>query len=66
MGRKIKIARVIAGYTQKELAKATGISVDYISMLERGKINNPSLKQMKKISKALGVPASELFFNDEL
>lgn len=65
MSKKLKIARILADKTQTQLAKETGISKDYISALERGKTKNPSLDIIKKLSKALNVPASELFFNDE-
>ena len=33
MGKKIKIARILADKTQEQLSKETGISKDYISML---------------------------------
>lgn len=65
MGKKIKIARILADKTQEQLSKEVGVSKDYISMLERGVTNNPSLKTMKKLSKALGVSVIELFFSDE-
>lgn len=65
MGKKIKIARVLADKTQEQLSKETGISKDYISMLERGVTNNPTLEVMKKLSKALDTPVVDLFFSDE-
>lgn len=65
MGKNIKIARILADKTQEQLSKETGLSKDYISMLERGVTNNPTLEVMKKLSKALNVPVMELFFSDE-
>lgn len=65
MSRKLKIARVIADKTQTQLAEEAGVSKDYISALERGKTKNPSLDIMKKLSKALNVPVTELFFSEE-
>lgn len=65
MSKKIKIARIMAEKTQIQLAEETGLSKDYISSLERGITNNPSLDIMKKLSKALGVSPVELFFSEE-
>lgn len=62
MGVKIKIKRIQKGFTQDELAKNTGISRYYLSALERGKANNPSIDVMKKIAEALEVSVQELFF----
>lgn len=64
MGKKLKIARILANKTQNQLAAEIGVSRDYISMLETGRKNNPSLEFMKKISKALDVPVMELFFDE--
>lgn len=65
MSKKVKIARIIKGKTQIELANEIGVSKDYISALERGIISNPRLEIMKKLSKALNVSVIELFFNEE-
>ncbi len=65
MSKKIKIARIIEGKTQMELADEIGVSKDYISALERGIINNPRLEVMKKLSKALNVSVIELFFYED-
>ena len=65
MTRKLKIARVIADKTQIQLAEESGISKDYISALERGITRNPSLETMKKLSKDLNVPVTELFFAED-
>ena len=65
MGKKIKIARILADKSQIDLAKETGISKEYISALERGKVKNPTLEVMKKLSKALDVPVTELFFSED-
>ncbi|MDY4822385.1 MAG: helix-turn-helix transcriptional regulator [Candidatus Onthovivens sp.] len=65
MGKKLKIARILADKTQNQLADEIGVSRDYISALETGRKDNPSLEVMKKLSKALNVPVMELFFSDE-
>jgi len=46
-------------FSQKELAKRIGISVSYVSMLERGH-RSPPLETVEKLAKALGVPPTKL------
>ncbi|MGA8893478.1 MAG: helix-turn-helix transcriptional regulator [Anaeromyxobacteraceae bacterium] len=45
--------------SQKALADKVGISVSYVSMLERGQ-RSPPLETIEKMAKALGVPAASL------
>jgi transcriptional regulator with XRE-family HTH domain len=45
--------------SQKELAKRVGISVSYVSMLERGH-RSPPLETVEKLAKALAVPPTKL------
>lgn len=45
--------------SQKALADKVGISVSYVSMLERGQ-RSPPLETIEKMAKALGVPAPSL------
>ena len=45
--------------SQKALADTVGISVSYVSMLERGQ-RSPPLETIEKMAKALGVPAASL------
>jgi transcriptional regulator with XRE-family HTH domain len=45
--------------SQKSLADKVGISVSYVSMLERGQ-RSPPLETIEKMAKALGVPAASL------
>ncbi len=45
--------------SQKALADKVGISVSYVSMLERGQ-RSPPLETIEKMAKALGVPPSAL------
>lgn len=65
MGEKIKLARRKTGMTQKELGEKTGLTKDYIGALERGKMQNPSLQTMKKLSEALDTPIMDLFFSED-
>jgi len=45
--------------SQKALADKVGISVSYVSMLERGQ-RSPPLETIEKMAKALGVPPAAL------
>jgi transcriptional regulator with XRE-family HTH domain len=45
--------------SQKDLAKRVGISVSYVSMLERGH-RSPPLETVEKLAKSLGVPPTKL------
>lgn len=59
-GKRLKTLRRQAGLTQEQLAEATELSVDFISLVERG-INAPSFDNLEKLAKALGVSVQELF-----
>lgn len=61
IGDAIQLARNKRKLSQTELAKRAGISVSYLSMLERDK-RDPPISTVKKISLALGVPIEILFF----
>lgn len=62
MNMNLKLARIRAELTQKELAKRVGITNKYLSQIERGVSVNPSKGIMERISKELKVPVQELFF----
>jgi transcriptional regulator with XRE-family HTH domain len=47
------------GFSQKELADTVGISVSYVSMLERGK-RSPPLETIEKMARALKVTPAAL------
>ncbi len=48
------------GFTRAELAKKAGVTELYISQLELGLRENPSLPVVRRLAKALGVSAGEL------
>ena len=60
IGRKIKIARIKAEYTQEELAEKLSLSARYISQLERG-IAFGSATTITSICKALNINSNFLF-----
>jgi transcriptional regulator with XRE-family HTH domain len=64
-GKRLRTLRRQAGLTQEQLAEAAQISVDFLSLVERG-INAPSFENLEKLAKAIGVPIRELFnFNED-
>lgn len=65
MGNILKQKRKELNMTVYGLSEITGISATYISNLENGHKDNPSLDCMKTIAKALNSSVQELFFEDE-
>ena len=63
LGDQIRSIRKRQEITFKELAEKTGLSIGYISQIERS-LTDPSLSTLRKISGALGVP-TYLFLGDE-
>lgn len=49
-----------ANLTQERLAEKAKISVDFLSLIERG-INAPSFENIENLARALGLPVAELF-----
>lgn len=62
MGLKLKIKRIEKGIKQKDLAKAVGLTQQYIGDLESGRSNNPTREVMLKIAEVLACPVQEIFF----
>jgi transcriptional regulator with XRE-family HTH domain len=58
-GQKIRELRNERGYSLYELAEKAGLSLSYLSEIERG-CKNPSLKTVKKLAEALHVPQEQL------
>lgn len=61
LGRAIKLVRTQRNMSQADLAARAGVSVSYVSMLERGK-RDPNLSSIEKIAGALEIPVSILMF----
>lgn len=66
MGRNIalKAARAERDMTQKDLAKAVGVSRQTVNAIEKGEYN-PTIKLCRAICRALGRSLDELFWEDE-
>ena len=59
-GRHLRDIRVERGMTQERFAEALDISVDFLSLIERGR-NAPSFETLEKMAKRLRVSVAELF-----
>lgn len=62
---RIQKIRTEKGVSQAALAHAAGVTQGYISHLEVGRCENPSLKVLERISKCLGVTVKELLGEHE-
>ena len=59
-GTRIRSLRSAHGFTQEQLAERAGISVDFLSLIERGK-NAPSFGNLDELADALEVSVANLF-----
>lgn len=65
-GNRVRFLRNANRLTQEQLAERAGISVDFLSLIERGK-NSPSFDNLQDLSDALGVAVMDLFnFKEDL
>jgi transcriptional regulator with XRE-family HTH domain len=63
-GNRLRFLRAQKQMTQEQLAAAADISVDFLSLIERGR-NAPSFSNIDKLARALKIPVKELFNFDE-
>lgn len=59
-GDHLRSLRKKAGLSQEEAADRAGIHVTYLSGVERG-LRNPSIRNVRRLALALGIPTKELF-----
>ena len=59
-GRHLKSIRAARNLTQEEFAEVIGISVDFLSLIERG-INAPSFERIEQIAQRLDTSVASLF-----
>lgn len=60
---RMREIRKETGMTLEKLSMKTGISIGYLSHLERGTRENPTICIMDKIAYALGKSMAEVFFS---
>ena len=58
-GKRVREIRLKKKMSQSDIAKGLGVSISYISQIERG-LENLSLKGVEQLAKALGVSITEL------
>jgi transcriptional regulator with XRE-family HTH domain len=64
-GNRIKSIRLGRSMSQEQFAELLEISVDFLSLIERG-INAPSFENLEVFSTQLDIPVHELFvFEDD-
>ncbi|MCU1305268.1 MAG: dam [Candidatus Sulfotelmatobacter sp.] len=59
-GNRLKMIRLARKMSQEQFAELLQISVDFLSLIERG-INAPSFENLEVFSAQLGIPVNELF-----
>lgn len=59
-GRRLRSIRIARQLSQEQFAELLGISVDFLSLIERG-INAPSFENLDAFSAQLKVSVSALF-----
>lgn len=61
VGLRLKLFRVTATLKQKDVADKLGVTVNFVSMVERGK-RDPTLRFLQRFSEMVGVPVSILLW----
>lgn len=64
MNERIRRARENAGYSREKFAELLGVSVSYVSELERGR-TGISIKNLKTVCNLLGLSADYILFGEE-
>ena len=59
-GQRLKAIRLARKLSQEQFAELLGISVDFLSLIERG-INAPSFENLDAFSVQLNIPLTTLF-----
>jgi transcriptional regulator with XRE-family HTH domain len=63
-GTRLRHIRAQRRMTQERFAESLNLSVDFLSLVERG-VNAPSFETLEKIAKRLKVPVAYLFDFDQ-
>jgi len=59
-GRRLRLIRARRRMTQEQFAERLDISVDFLSLVDRG-INAPSFETLERMAKRLRLSVAELF-----
>jgi|SRR5579872_1349392 len=60
IGKRLREARILRGFSQKKLAQITGVSFQQVQKYEKG-ANGISPARMKRFAESLGVTVNHLF-----
>ncbi len=60
IGRRIRVARKGAGFSQEKLARRAEMSLNGMASIERGEIVDPHISTLSRIADALGVSVGDL------
>jgi transcriptional regulator with XRE-family HTH domain len=63
-GQRLRAARVARGMTLRDVANEAGVSIAYLSDLERAVLANPTLDKLRGIADALRVSIDDLLGTD--
>lgn len=66
LGRRVREAREIRGFTQLELASHVGCRQPLITSIERGRKTNPRISTALGLARALGIPVAHLIAPDDV
>lgn len=61
IGDNLKKLREEHGFGVNELSRISGVNASYISAIERGEKNNPSMEILEKIASALNIEVKNFF-----
>jgi transcriptional regulator with XRE-family HTH domain len=64
-GNRLRMIRSARKMSQEEFSELLGISVDFLSLIERG-INAPSFENLEVFSAQLNIPVHELFIFEQV
>jgi transcriptional regulator with XRE-family HTH domain len=59
-GKKLRSIRKARGMTQEQFSELLDISIDFLSLVERG-LNAPSFESIESFSITLGIPVKDFF-----
>jgi transcriptional regulator with XRE-family HTH domain len=59
-GKKLRSIRKRKGMTQEQFAEVLDISIDFLSLIERG-LSAPSFESIEAFSITLGIPVRDFF-----
>ena len=65
ISRLVRAQRKKLGLTIEQLAEKAGVSVSLLSRVERGDVDNISIKKLTEIGEALGLQLADFFVGDQ-